>query len=213
MISKRILTAELRGMRAGRHGRASVSHPRGRLRRGADPWLGHPALARQERAGPLQPTPRIAPVVGVFRNPGHRKWMQRLQQQCPQPADKHQASVCTRRIGRSRRTSGGPVSRGCEPDWSAPPARQPCRTGCDPGAPAPCARLRRRSPGSGLLSTANWTSPSIQSGPAPRTSWFRHFGIGSSGRPCETGKPALLEGFSPKRPSPFQDDMPSQTPA
>ena len=107
MISKRILTAELRGMRAGRHGRASVSHPRGRLRRGADPWLGHPALARQERAGPLQPTPRIAPVVGVFRNPGHRKWMQRLQQQCPQPADKHQTSVCTRRIGRSRRTSGG----------------------------------------------------------------------------------------------------------
>ena len=142
-------------MRAGRHGRASVSHPRGRLRRGADPWLGHPALARQERAGPLQPTPRIAPVVGVFRNPGHHKWMQRLQQQCPQPADKHQTSMCTRRIGRSRRTSGGPVSRGCEPDWSAPPARQPCRTGCDPGAPAPCARLRRRSPGSGLLSTAN----------------------------------------------------------
>jgi hypothetical protein len=48
---------------------------------------------REERTGPLQPAPRIAAVVGVLGDAGHRQRVKRLQQQCPQAADEHRG-IC-----------------------------------------------------------------------------------------------------------------------
>ena len=44
---------------------------------------------REEVGGALEPSPRVAPVVGVLRDTGHRQRVQRLEQQRPQPADEH----------------------------------------------------------------------------------------------------------------------------
>jgi len=44
---------------------------------------------RKERTGALQPAPRIAAVVGMFRDARHRQRMQRLQEQRAQTTDEH----------------------------------------------------------------------------------------------------------------------------
>ena len=44
---------------------------------------------REKVSGSLQPPPRIASIVGVLSDSGHRQRMQRLEQQCSHPADEH----------------------------------------------------------------------------------------------------------------------------
>ena len=64
------------------HG-TDVGHGRGGVVGGAE--SGH----CQEVAGALEPTPGVAAVAGVARDPGHGERVHRLQQQRPQPAHEH----------------------------------------------------------------------------------------------------------------------------
>jgi hypothetical protein len=71
---------------------------------------------REEGTGPLQPAPRVAPVVGVLRDRGHGRRMQRLQQQRAKTANEHRGvpvhppdRTIIGEPARTRRGESGPV--------------------------------------------------------------------------------------------------------